>query len=40
MIKHIHDDYCLVTLVDNDFTKESVLFKLLDKALQVTSDSN
>uniref|UniRef100_A0A7E4VGY0 methylenetetrahydrofolate reductase (NADPH) n=1 Tax=Panagrellus redivivus TaxID=6233 RepID=A0A7E4VGY0_PANRE len=37
LLQDIHDDFCLVTLVDNDFVKPSVLFEILE---QVISDEN
>jgi methylenetetrahydrofolate reductase (NADPH) len=33
IIENIHDNYCLVTLVDNDYVKASVLFEVLEKAI-------
>ena len=34
IIENIHDNYCLVTLVDNDYVKPSVLFEVLEKTIQ------
>ena len=33
LIEDIHDGYCLVTLVDNDYVKASVLFEILEKTI-------
>lgn len=33
LLHKIHDEYVLVTLVDNDFVKPTVIFELLEKML-------
>uniref|UniRef100_A0AC35TKL0 Methylenetetrahydrofolate reductase n=1 Tax=Rhabditophanes sp. KR3021 TaxID=114890 RepID=A0AC35TKL0_9BILA len=32
-LQTIHDEYCLVTLVDNDYVKQTVIYKLLQKVI-------
>ncbi|ESO04685.1 hypothetical protein HELRODRAFT_111699 [Helobdella robusta] len=34
VIDTIHDEYCLVNLIDNEFVKESCLFNILEEMLQ------
>jgi len=34
ILQNVHDQWCLVTLVDNDFPQPVILFELLEKMLQ------
>ncbi|CAD6198722.1 unnamed protein product [Caenorhabditis auriculariae] len=37
VIQHIHDEFMMVNIVDNDFQKPSIIFEILDRMLQATS---
>ena len=39
LLKHISDNYFLVNLVDNDFPKESGLFKIVNEMLKMRADA-
>ena len=40
VIDAIHDNYCLVNLVDNEFPKETCLWELVDQMLELTASSS
>ena len=40
VIHHIHDNYYLVNLVDNEFPKESCLWEIVNRMLELSVDEN
>ncbi|XP_076451648.1 methylenetetrahydrofolate reductase (NADPH)-like [Babylonia areolata] len=40
LINHIHDNYYLVNLVDNEFPKETCLWQLVDQMLELAASSS
>ncbi|VDM48685.1 unnamed protein product [Toxocara canis] len=37
LLKEIHDEFCLITLVDNDFPKPLIIFDVLAEVLQIAA---
>ena len=38
VIQHIHDNYYLVNLVDNEFPKDSCLWEIVNRMLELSAD--
>lgn len=39
ILQKIHDEWCLVTLVDNDFPQPVILYDILEKMLQQAAEN-